>query len=388
MNVDILGSIDVELEAVGFGMEQVTAYVKKIVNHDSQKADNILAFVQEHKLIGGLVRIPIQLDAICYSWDRAVMSGNEPKTLTSLYQAITLKLWQKDVLKLGISESETRRHLNEHSIHSLSAYQIQQLAPSEIYLLDIIAFTGIYNEIIEFNANDRHRIYDSLKYQGIVLPDLPETILRKISFLHTSDVTFLDADKSCHFLHPTLQHFFAARYFAGCWMRHERLLCIRLRQQTPNTTFMAPQALLQKEKYSTRYDTLWRFAAGLLQGVPKAEHEAEEPIQRYFQELAAEPLDLLGSVHHRLLMNCLGEVVPDVQSNWDRELVEHQIYSWVQFELNFSNTRLTLPYTEYLDSHAIKGLGQQPHLPPAILKTCFSSCVMVVEMIKKQLREY
>ncbi|KAL3481702.1 hypothetical protein BJX99DRAFT_243416 [Aspergillus californicus] len=214
MNLNDRGLIDLELEII-------------------EKA--ILDFVHDYELIKSLVRIPIQLDAVY-----------QLKTSTSLYQAITLKLWHKDILRL--KRSQSGQHLQEDVIHGL------------INLLEILAFSGIFSEVIEFNANDRHRIYDSLKMHGIALPEFPEETLRKMSFLHTH-----------HFLHLTFQEFFAAQYFL--------------------------RTLLQNEKYKIRLTK-----------------KAESP-----------PRDFLGSMHRRLLMNCLAEVIRDTEINWSRVDIEDHI---------------------------------------------------------------
>ncbi|KAL4863536.1 NACHT domain-containing protein [Aspergillus spectabilis] len=207
----ILDSFDLELETVGFTSDQVHSYIRKIADQESQEADDILSFVQSHELIKGLVRIPIQLDAVCYSWHRNFLSKDQPKTMTALYQAITLKLLQKDVLRL--EKLYIHKHLNQHNINGLSTFQVQELASKEMKFVELLAFTGMRNEIIKFNADDRRRIYDILGRVGLLLPDEPEAILRKISFLHTSDITVISPDQSYHFLHLTYQQFFAARYF-------------------------------------------------------------------------------------------------------------------------------------------------------------------------------
>lgn len=65
---------DFKLETIGFYPDQVIAYVEKaFTNPDTdiakpQTVGDVRSFLQEHQLVQTLVRIPIQLDALCYTW--------------------------------------------------------------------------------------------------------------------------------------------------------------------------------------------------------------------------------------------------------------------------------------------------------------------------------
>jgi hypothetical protein len=86
-----------ELETVGFHLGQIDTYVAKVV-HGQDVANQIRAFIKTHWLIQGLVRIPILLDALCYSWDNDFRSNSMRQTMTEIYQAVEIKLWKKDML--------------------------------------------------------------------------------------------------------------------------------------------------------------------------------------------------------------------------------------------------------------------------------------------------
>ncbi|KAL2825229.1 hypothetical protein BJY01DRAFT_256318 [Aspergillus pseudoustus] len=324
------GTFDLELEAIGFTTEQVEAYVKKIMSYDVQKASNILDFVQSHELILGLVRIPIQLDAVCYSWDQGFAEDAEPGTITVLYEKLTLKLWQKDVLRLRAPDAG--RALNEHTIPSLGALQIRGLIPREIELIERIAFLGMNNGTIEFSSDHRHKIYNALISDRVLLPEVPEAVLRNVSFLHSDDPTLIDSDRSYHFIHLSFQEYFAARYFVRSWVQREKLLCLAIGKGSPLTYSITPQSFLQANKYNLRFDVMWRFAAGLFDGHAKMGANSEM-LREYFDELEAEPRDLLGPAHQRLVMHSLAEVVSwKYQTGCYREQIEDRIFSWMNLD--------------------------------------------------------
>ncbi|OTA00183.1 hypothetical protein A9Z42_0056160 [Trichoderma parareesei] len=81
-----LPCMDLELETIGFYDEQVEDYL----NADpaiEPKLNEVKSFLQQHWLLKGLVRIPVQLDALCYTWDN-FDTGTTPETMTAIYQAI------------------------------------------------------------------------------------------------------------------------------------------------------------------------------------------------------------------------------------------------------------------------------------------------------------
>lgn len=83
-------------------------YLAKVVK-DQTTVEEIRAFIKSHWVIQELVQIPIQLDALCYSWRKGLGSGDAPQTMATLYQAIEIKLWLQlsntTSVRLGITES-------------------------------------------------------------------------------------------------------------------------------------------------------------------------------------------------------------------------------------------------------------------------------------------
>ncbi|GAB1218025.1 hypothetical protein ATERTT37_007271 [Aspergillus terreus] len=177
-----LGTVDLELETIGFLPDQVNNYI----NHpeivpDGGIAREIETFLQKHTLMQSLMRIPIQLDALCFSWERDLLEGR-PQTMTSIYQAIVLKLWRKDILQLGIRDDQGMS-LTEGKVNDIFESDIEDYLFDEINLIEALAFHGLTNDIIEFRLKDRESFYRLFKRNGEKLPRAGDRVLRKDSDL-------------------------------------------------------------------------------------------------------------------------------------------------------------------------------------------------------------
>jgi hypothetical protein len=157
LNQNDLELLDLELETVGFLPEQVMDYVNRVHKDKKPIAKQIQEFIHSHWLIQGLVRIPVQLDALCYSWNQDFLSDSGPKTMTALYQAIMLKLWKKDICRLD--KSYDKNLLTEAKVSELIMEDIERLVvQDEVNLLEGLAFSGLCNNIADFDANQRGQI--------------------------------------------------------------------------------------------------------------------------------------------------------------------------------------------------------------------------------------
>ena len=318
---------DLELETIGFYPEQADVYIEKAVS--DELAQEIKLFMQEHSLIQGLARIPIQLEAICYCWDR--ISADVPTTMTTLYQAIELSLWRKDAWNLT-------KVPDRHAAQQLSKSEITEFVQAEVNLLQSLAFTGLYNDIVEFDAKYRDQILQNkdqiMKYLKCPASTTISTNLAKLSLLRTSD-TSDDGHRSYHFLHLTFQEYFAAQYYVEHWKNGKPLPYLEFSNGNARLESILPESFLQREKYNARYDVLWRFVTGMLQG------QDEDHLRRFFALIEDEPRDLLGPVHQRLAMHCLSEVDPSNKTSTAillRQNLEEQLSRWVFFECKLSGT--------------------------------------------------
>lgn len=300
-NLPGLPPFDLELETIGFHPSQVQAYLAKTME-DPDITDQLNSLIRSHWLIQGLVRIPIQLDALSYGWCKGD-SGFDPlpKTMTGIYQAIELKLWRKDILNLG--KKENTELLSEEDVQALEiSTQIERHVETEMKFLECLAFIGLYTDDIEFHKAHRHWLYKQPQFRR-----MSDVVLDRLSFLRTSDDS--SQDTSYHFIHLTFQEFFAARYF----VRHsisgsnEPLICLKRGFLGRNDTKkLSLEEFLQEGKYSGRYDVFWRFVTGLLLDIDK-ERESSF-LSSFLGRIGQEPRDLLGPAHLRLLIHCFGEI--------------------------------------------------------------------------------
>ncbi|GFP58021.1 hypothetical protein TASIC1_0009035800 [Trichoderma asperellum] len=369
-------NLDLELEAIGFYPDQVKDYIKntftnpKTTEIDEKTVGKIQSFLQDHWLIQGLARIPIQLDALCYSWKD--IRSDMPETMTAIYQAIELSLWKKDIVRL----EKTHNHglVTLYHIQNASRQKIEEFVKDEISFLESLAFAGLRNDIIEFEP--KHLNFISDRFSGFLL----DKTTPSLSFLRTSNPSSEYRYRSYHFIHLTFQEYFAARYFVRQWTARKPLSCVELGSRKINSA--EPVQFFQEHKYTARYDILWRFVAGLLDA-------KSGEVSLFFQKIEEEPLDLLARLEdedwrvREAAAEALGGrlVLPDEILKAVAARLEDEKSSIRQVTARALGQRLSLPSEilkavvarledeDWLVREAAAGaLGQRLTLPDEILK--------------------
>lgn len=311
---------DLELETIGFYPDQVSDYIRTVFT-DMETVGKVESFLQGHWLMQGLVRIPIQLDALCYTWDELELkSKSVPKTMTEIYEQIERKLWKKDVLRLNKRFQDGT--LTDADIQDMGNDMLQKLVKDEVDFLECLAFSGLHNDIIDFSSDHLDEV---LKFFDLEV--FPQKILPNISFLRASDSSPSYANRNYHFIHLTFQEYFAARYFVRQWGHTGELHLLPLGSKDRQAKAWHTAKFLQKHKYTARYDVFWRLVAGLLDTGGQA--------AKFMSAIEEGPLDLLGPTHQRLVMHCLSEISSKLPM---REMLENRLRQWLDFECRFNYT--------------------------------------------------
>ncbi|CAK7203974.1 hypothetical protein SEUCBS139899_006724 [Sporothrix eucalyptigena] len=320
--------MDCDLETVGFYVDQVRAYVQNSIAN-THKARNIQAFLHGRRLMHGLMRIPVQLDALCYIWNDkddstdgfcSTVAPTALNSMTSVYMAIEHKLWCKDMPRLT-KWLDDGQLITERIAHGLRLpSQVYALVSGEINFLQSLAFAGFYHNVQDFEQGHRDYVYELMK------PPRPkgllDDVLARLSFLRisgsSSNSQLSSPHHTYHFIHLTYQEFFAAQYFVKYWIAGVPIPCPEFNSDRTRPQLIQVDAheFLQQNKYRARYNIFWRFVAGLLRDHNKRnEGTAGRDIDtgsllRFFTELDQEPRDILGPAHQRLVMCCMSEADP------------------------------------------------------------------------------
>ncbi|UUM22230.1 HEAT repeat domain-containing protein [Mycoavidus sp. SF9855] len=345
------GQLDLELETIGFSPNDVKTYIQKFAPESNR--DAIQQVIERTPLIQGLIDKPIFLDALCFSWDK--LPKDREVTVTMLYEAMVDKLWRKDAVSLKKRDSDGVL-LETHVVQEWPKAGLERLMAHEIQYLSYLAFRGLEAGKFEFSLeelNQHQEEFNNKRPAGMELLFRFINNLGNTSFLHTAD-----AKRHYHFLHPTLQEFFAAKFLV--WYLQAALEATEMSAPSKvaqtELDLTPDQAQLEKfiaqHKYNPRYEVVWWMVAGLL--------KKGAALERFFALLGQAPRDLIGGCHQRVMMGCLSEA--RIQLNkMTVDRLETELMQWLWLEIDaFARERMGL----------VSQLGSQRAFPEHLLLTC------------------
>ena len=343
-----LSSVDRMVKSIGFTPNEINTYIKAVMPNHKQ-AIMIQDFISDHSKVSDLASIPIQLDAICYSFQANVIDASTtPTTMTELYILIERALWESDIGRLKKCRPGTTQEISSAAASQMLPSELKRWVQGESNVLQAIAFKGLYNRTVEFDQYYQDQVWENMILLTEFLPKpRPEfepssADLRNLAFFRSSGGP-TPATSSYHFPHLTFQEYFAAHYFAQHWP--DIVL--------PEVGLTALE-FLTKEKYNPVYDIVWRFVAGLLQ--------ARGQEEKFFETIVAPPYDVLGPAHARLLLRCFAEMVQSRQTEKNSKIyneLEEHLQQWFLFEA-ITSVRIKM-------EQAVHRLSHEPEFPDIVI---------------------
>ncbi|KAF9172304.1 hypothetical protein BGX21_008884 [Mortierella sp. AD011] len=320
----ICNNLDLQLETIGFSPDNINKYIYRSID-DIDVSKAAMEFVQQNLSVKDLVKIPMQLDVVCYSLDLLpILPKERSVTITLLYQTMVWKLFCKDGAVLH--KKSRRRSLTLKQFKSLRGCEIEGLVENEIQYLSYLAYKAMQKdcqiEFIDKDLQDAMKELDKIRGEAGD-PYLPCQLLERLkasTFLRASDegvdMDVVDhaghADCAWHFLHLTFQE-----YFAAVWVA-------RMLEMTQNTKDSAwavevnhAIVFVQNHKSNPGYEIVFQIVAGLLRC---------ETLELFTGLMQGSKDEMESEPYQQLLERCWLEVQPQlcVEDQATAEKVESQ----------------------------------------------------------------
>ena len=269
------------VEIRGFKEEQVYDYISNAFENEEdgkEKASKLSSLVKNNLFIRSILYVPINIAIICHLF---LLNLSLPETLTELYILLCKNLILRQVNKYNMEEIDYIDSLQELPI----PYN------KHFYKLCEISYKGSENDKIVFSSHE-------LKKYGMDLNKM-----NGLGLLHIAPSTSVHGrEKSCNFLHLTIQEFCSA-FYISMLPSQEQYRCFKMYQ------------------FNCRFKVIWRFYAGIT-GLNNTEifHcmlPSKSVISRYRSRRIVDMLHLLYEAHNDELLQLLGD---HLDSNIDLSL--------------------------------------------------------------------
>ena len=297
-------SYGVKMEIIGFTDDNVTNYVQQFfesvkdeLEDASVQCGKLLTFLKQTPSIWGVAHIPVNLELICSLWCNREWSDTESLTMTVLYDKM--------------SEWLCRRYLTkkEPKYKNLVKDEVYEYCKSEMTFLETLAFEAMKNKDIILKPTLLRNAERNSKWS---LFDHPE--LLNIGILKSLNDKAINSDndreKNHYFLHLSFQEYFAARYLVNTLMgpAHDNAI-----------------DFIKRKKYNQRFALMFCFVSGLL-----IESDNEQYLDKFWNAILGEPLDLVGLRHVQIVISCFEETGAKENFNRRSELIDY-IINWIKY---------------------------------------------------------
>ncbi|UJR07147.1 hypothetical protein I4U23_011435 [Adineta vaga] len=316
-------SYDVKIEITGFTDNNIVKYIEHFFEQITNEIPNasfegqkLLNFLKSNFSIWGISHIPVNLELICSLWSDSNCSKKNILTMTTLYE--------------NIIEWLCRRHLQKRNINhaSMRKKKVYDLCSKELQFLGTLAFNAMkYNEIVLSST-----LLEQIENEtACYIDDHPQLlnfgILKSYDDKPTGNQ--IQAEKEYYFLHLSFQEFFAARH---------------LLQKLKNSEKQETTDFISSYRYNRRFLYVFIFAAGLL-----AQSEYHSCIETFWKAIEEEPVDLVGIVHIKLIIECLDELDGQILFRQSAAYVK-SISQWLDICITDKTTIIT--------NHLLYSLGR------------------------------
>ena len=306
--IDLL--YNVKMEIIGFTNDNIVKYVNQFfdqikdeLNDASFKGQNLHSFLKTTPNIWGIAHIPVNLELICSLWGDNDCSETKTQTMTELYDNIVEWLCRRYLIK--------QKNIPRTDINNMYTDDIYELCAKELAFLETLAFNGMENSQIILKSKLTEK---ALKETNCSFKDrlliLNIGILKSVNDKPTGRTTQTNTDH--YFVHLSFQEHFAARYLVNALNGSE-------------SSQQRAIEFIKKQKYNQRFILVFTFASGLL-----IERQHQPSINKFWNTINEDPMDLIGFRHMQLLISCLDEG-EDSESIPQRDGCIAFITNWIKY---------------------------------------------------------
>ncbi|CAF1188268.1 unnamed protein product [Rotaria magnacalcarata] len=274
---------DTKLEITGFTNENIPRYIEQFFDQIKTQSKSAISngqklqeFLKSNANIWGVAHIPVNLELICSLWSDYDWSKTAILTMTQLYSKITEWLCRRYL---------TRKNINHEDMTNQDLYKECEM---ELQFLEYLAFNAMERKEIMLPPELLEKTETQL---GCSLRKYPQ--LLNIGILRSYDDratgSSIDRQKQHYFVHLSFQEYFAARHLVKNLKGPHSLEA---------TDFM------KNNKYNQRFHFVFVFASGLL-----AQSDFKSNTDVFWNNIEAEPLDLVGLKHITLITECMDQLI-------------------------------------------------------------------------------